>query len=492
LRTRNAFWIILNGSLLLAACSPYPQALSRSSTPTADPNLTLQACPSDAGLPAGAQCGILQVFEDPSAQTGRKIHLAILRLPALSQTPQPDAVFLLAGGPGQAATQAFLPFLSMFDRIRQNRDLVIFDQRGAGSSSALNCPQDGLSTNYSQPDPGPEATRTSLQKCLGSLQADPRLYTTVQAVTDLDTVRQVLNYPQINLVAVSYGTRLALDYLRAHPERTRSLVLDGVAPPGWLLGPSAPEDAAQALNHILARCQSEPGCHKAFPDLTNEFEKLVLTLESQPFKLTVPDPSSGFPTSILFTRDRFAQTILTLSYAQETAVLLPLLIHSAYTSQDFAPLASQYLIVNQTIQQGISEGLYLSVVCSEDVPFFPVPQPDSSYLPDQTSDLVNRCSVWPHNNAQQQLLEPVQSDKPVFLISGDSDPVTPPSNAALAARSLPNSLQVTVSGMGHNNLFRGCLPSLAAAFIEQASPKLDTACVKSIQPMPFFTTFTGP
>ena len=483
--------LVLVLSLSVNACAPNAEALAtlNPSTATPNPDLAMQDCPTGTGLPAGAQCGVLRVYENP-ARTGRKIPLAFLRLPAQNQSTGPDATFLLAGGPGQSAIQAFLPLLSALDPLRQSRDVVILDQRGTGSSNALNCPPEDASG--SDGPASPSATQTRLLACLQSLDSDPRFYTTAQAAADLEAVRQALDYTQVNLVGVSYGTRLALEYMRLYPTSTRSLVLDGVAPMGWLLGPSAPGDAASALNKIFARCQSEAACHQAFPNLSGEFDALVAAIEKQPAQLTIPDPSSGVPIQLRFDRDRLAQTILTLSYAQETAVLLPLLIHTAYATQDFTPLAAQYEIINHTLEQGVAEGLYLSVVCAEDVPFFPTTQPEPSYLPDQTPDLMNRCSVWPHDPAPAQFLEPVHSDKPVLLISGEADPITPPANAALAAQTLTNTLQITLPGMGHNNLYRGCLPRLTAAFIAQLSTKIDPSCAKEIQPMPFFTNFTGP
>jgi fermentation-respiration switch protein FrsA (DUF1100 family) len=89
--------------------------------------------------------------------------------------------------------------------------------------------------------------------------------------------------------------------------------------------------------------------------------------------------------------------------------------------------------------------------------------------------------------------QPVKSDKPVLLLSGEDDPVTPPANAARASRTLSDSLSLVVPGQGHGNVYRGCVPRIVADFVDTASPKgLDTACVRKIKPFPFFVNFSGP
>jgi hypothetical protein len=87
----------------------------------------------------------------------------------------------------------------------------------------------------------------------------------------------------------------------------------------------------------------------------------------------------------------------------------------------------------------------------------------------------------------------VGSGKPVLLLSGEDDPVTPPANAARAARTLPNSLSLVDPGQGHGNIFRGCVPRIATDFVVAGSVKgLDTACIKDMKPLPFFISFSGP
>ena len=129
-------------------------------------------------------------------------------------------------------------------------------------------------------------------------------------------------------------------------------------PQDWLLGPSAARDAQRALDLIWDRCEAEPACRAAFPNIRTEFETLLATLERQPAKVTVAHPVTGVPTEVTLTRRQVASTIRSLSYSSENAALLPLLVHATQRSGDYSRLAAQYLILNDDFQQGTSNGMY--------------------------------------------------------------------------------------------------------------------------------------
>jgi len=439
-----------------------------------------------------ARCGTLTVFEDRSARSGRQIDLRIAVLPATGNTVAPDPLFLVADGPGQAATEAFLPVLSAFERINHRRDIVLVDQRGTGKSHSLHCsqsPQD-LAT---LPD---EQLAVALKTCLSRLDADPRFYTTSIAMDDLDQVRSALGYDQVNLYGASYGTRAALTYLRQHPASVRTAILDGVMPQDWLLGPSVARDAQRALDLIWSRCEAEPACQAAFPHIRTEFEMLLANLERQPEKVTVAHPVTGVPTEVTLTHQRLASTIRSLSYRSESAALLPLLVHETQRSSDYSRLAAQYLILKDDLEQSVSDGMSLSVLCAEDATFLAqnAGSPKArTYLNDMADGLRGMCATWPHGQVSAAFRQPVMSETPVLLLSGEADPVTPPANGDQAARTLANSLHLVAPGQGHMVISRGCIPKIAAAFVERATVKgLETDCIKDIQPEPFFVSFAGP
>jgi pimeloyl-ACP methyl ester carboxylesterase len=188
-----------------------------------------------------------------------------------------------------------------------------------------------------------------------------------------------------------------------------------------------------------------------------------------------------------------------LSYSQETTSLVPILLSSAAGS-NLAPLAAQFLIVTARVGETMAEGMGISVVCSEDFPFFEeeaiAERNRDTYLGAlQTDSLKLVCPLWPRGVVPEDFKSPVQSTAPVLLLSGEADPVTPPENGELTAYQLgpEAALHLVANGQGHIVIHRGCIPGLASDFIESGSlADLDTSCVGEIAPQPFFLSYTGP
>ena len=200
--------------------------------------------------------------------------------------------------------------------------------------------------------------------------ADFQFYTTEYAARDLDAARAALGYGQINLLGVSYGTRMAQVYQRMYPEQVRAMVLDGVAPMDWAIGDQITVDAQRALDLLFARCHTEAGCREAFPGLREEFATLLNRLDEDPVEVALAHPVTGEDIRVLLSRDTVGGAVRLLSYDSTTAALLPLLIHQAASERKYQPLAAQYVMVSESLSTSISDGMYYSVLCAEDVPFY--------------------------------------------------------------------------------------------------------------------------
>lgn len=506
-RLLGALWLVL--LLGLAGCGGNDATVTGGRAMAA-PAITLKPCQLSApGISQriSAECGTLTVFEDRAAGTGRTIDLRIAVLPAVSRTPAPDPLFFLTGGPGQAATESFVQVAGAFLSINRTRDIVLVDQRGTGGSNPLRCPlpEDPLPEEPVEGEAATAATESEaeytarwLQSCADSLDADPTLYITHIAMDDLDQVRAALGYEQINLYGVSYGTRAALSYLRQYPPRVRSLILDGVVPPDLALGLNVARNAQRSLDLIFARCAAEPACAESFPDLSGTFAQLMQRLAEQPIELTLPHPVSGNLTHIALGRDDVAFAVRLHSYSPETAALLPLLIHAAQVESSWEGLAAQTLLVSEQLSDSISVGMNLSVLCAEDAPYLTeeaaaAANENTYYGNLETSRMIRNCQVWPSGTPPAGAKEPVSSELPVLLLSGEVDPVTPPANAEQVASGLPNSLHIVAAGQGHGIAARGCIPQLMQQFVEQGNADgLNTACVADLEPTPFFLSFAGP
>jgi pimeloyl-ACP methyl ester carboxylesterase len=470
--------------LLLAACTAAP--------PAAGPRIALSPCRlKGTGIPA--QCGTLRVPEDRAHPQGRHIDLHLAVIPALARDPAPDPLFLLAGGPGQAATEAFGPVLGAFERVRKTRDLVLVDQRGTGSSNPLRC-------DPVEPDaPLAERLRTNtldeatFKKCLASYDADPRFYTTAIAMQDLDEVRAGLGYGQINLWGGSYGTRAALVYLRDHPQNARSAVLDGVAPPQLILPLNFAQDAQRSIDLLFAQCKADAACARTFPDLSERFKRLLAKLESNPAKARVQDPRSGAVSDVVITRTIFASGLQNILYQQDLASLMPLIIDRA-AGGEFGPFVAAVASFEQA--RGLSTGMTFSVACAEDLRGVTMADAQEAargtFLgPGIAEGFLRICSFWPRGEAPPRA--PIYSNAPVLLFSGELDPATPPKWADIAAQTLPHSRKFIVPGVGHGTLAEGCVPRLLEQFLQKPDPAaLDASCLSPLQRPPFFVSFAGP
>ena len=442
-----------------------------------------------------ARCAVLTVPEDPETPAGRKIGLFVAVVPALNRRASAAPLFLLAGGPGQAAADLYASYAGAFARTNRNHDIVLVDQRGTGRSEPLVCsyPEDWDDSEESMPE-----LRRATQACLAKYGDRVRFYTTSVAVEDLDRVRVALGYAAIDLYGSSYGTRVAELYMRRHPGQTHAVVLDGVTYPEQAIGPDTPLDGERALDLIVARCETAPDCAAAYPDLTAELGELRRKFGPQKEPLVIADPTTGEPLTLEFDRGVFSAALRFLSYNAVEASLLPALIHQAVIGRA-APMAAETFMLARQVRDQLASGMQNSVVCSEDVPFFHVGEAERQRIEqtyqgaDQLDALAEICKLWPKGPVDADLHAPLSSAVPTLLLSGEADPVTPPADAERLARGLTHYRHLIVPGEGHGQLVTGCVPKLMADFLDGAEPAaLDASCLQRHHPAPFFVGLTGP
>jgi pimeloyl-ACP methyl ester carboxylesterase len=464
----------------------------------ADTGIELEDCriTDTSGIRSiSARCGTLRVPENYADPGGKHIDLFVAVIPALSQKPSSTPFTAIAGGPGAASTEFYTAYAGAFSRIQRSHDIVLIDQRGTGRSGALDCPLP------EELDPGEwslDLVRRSARECLASLDADVRQYTTSVAVRDLDRMRAALGYAQLNIYGSSYGTRVAQHYMRRYPERTRTVILDGVVPAAEVLGPSIALDAQRALDQILARCANDADCAGRFPDLAEQLWSLRDRLQSDAIDLSMQDPVSGEMDDTRFTELDLIVALRLMSYHPDSVALMPLLIDAAARG-NVAPLAAQSRMAQQDLSDALSVGMHNAVVCTEDAPFYDELELDRAALADtyigtqQVDTLAAICEIWSAGVIDVDLKEPVTGDIPVLVLSGSADPVTPPSNGQRVADALQNAVHVIGEGQGHGLAAVGCMPQLMAEFVDNGSlDGLDMSCMEKQGPTPFFVNFSGP
>ena len=444
-------------------------------------------------LPAiEAECATMQVAENPSGE-GRKIALKVARIPTASREAAQDPIIFFAGGPGQAALEAYPMIAPALRDASARRDIVLMDQRGTGQSNPMDCPMDDSRFLGAVEDID---WREYVESCRERLDADTRYYATRHAVEDVEALRAALGVEQLNLVGGSYGSRMAMSYAQAYPDRVRSMVLFGVVPQDEPLGQSHAANLERALQRTYERCSADDGCRARFGDVGAHLDALRQRLREEPQDVQLVHPTTGELTSLTFTADAIAGVVRLLSYTSEGVSLLPLLIHEATVENRLEPMAAQALMVLASLGDQISHGMELSVICSEDLPFYTSSgEGDRLTVLGDTiiSVLKEQCRYWPTEPAPPDFKQPLDVATPTLLISGEFDPVTPPLFADKAAETLPNARHLVAPGQGHNSLTAGCAPELVTAFIETANvEELDAKCLDILGPAPFFVNFSGP
>ncbi len=436
-----------------------------------------------------ARCADMEVPLDYSQPQGQTIHLHVAVIPASGKASQPDPLFFFAGGPGQSAVASTLLVWPVFSKVLQHRDVVLIDQRGTGKSTPLNCPgEESLELVADE-----ALLRRKTRECLERQQVDVRYFTSRQAVADVELVRKALGYEKINLMGVSYGTRMAQLVLREYPDRVRSMILDGVLPLEVIVGMDFADNLATSLQKLFLHCAAEDGCREAFPALEEDWRRYLDISLDERRQLHMEHPRTGEPLELEVSRQGLDVAVRMLSYASETRTLLPLLIHTA-AQGDWRLLLGQALQVAVNLQGEMSEGMHNSVVCSEDVPFYTDSLPVSNRVLGRfVRQIRTLCELWPQGESFTDIHRPLQSDVPALLLSGEVDPVTPVSYGEQALRQFSNGRHLVVPGQGHNVLPRGCVPELVADFIHSLKlDAMDATCVQDIARLPFFIDKLGP
>jgi len=442
-------------------------------------------------LSVEAQCATLSVPENHDAPDGRRIELALAMVPA-SGMAEPDPVYMIAGGPGQSALDSYPMLHEAFRDVRRNRNVILVDARGTGRSHPLQCP--GFSDEDTLSDPAnetPEAVVRLTEACRDELQktSDLRFYTTGDHVRDLDLVRRKLGAERINLVGVSYGTRVAQQYAAAYPQHTRSVVLDSVAPNSLVLGQDHARNLEDALDAQFQRCRASKAC---LDNLGDPRRQLALVRERLQAGGIAPvryrDPVSGEWREEVPRFGHLAGLLRMYAYQPSMAATLPLVLHEAAQGRYESLLAQSRMLTSQ-MGDAMAVGMGLSVTCSEDADEFASRDADAGTVLGNllVDTMKQQCAVWPKGARAAGFRTPLSGDVPLLAISGEFDPVTPSRYGDEVVETLPNARHLVLPGQGHSVLGTGCMPKLFAQFVESTDAKaLDARCLERLSAQPPF------
>ena len=447
---------------------------------------TLEPCHLES-VNGDGKCGTYWVYEDRARRAGRRIPLNVIVLPARNGHPLPDPMLLVSpGGPGTTNSESGLG-IAWNNWWRNDRDVVLVDLRGTSGPNRLDCPMSGS-------DSHPAGYLDSLfphdvvVHCRDELSkhADLTKYTTPLIIEDLDEVRAALGYGKVDVWGGSWGTRAVLFYLKLHPESIRSAIIEGVAPPS-LKNPLPHARAAQnGLDSLFAACDRQPDCHGAYPTLKGDLASVMTRLHEQPARVIIPNGQHADTAQLHW--QQFAEALRVMSYYVPSVITIPKVVHRAALGE-LTPFALAGIASNRGLRRQLRFGMLLSITCSEDVsridPTEIAPATRGTYLGDsRVREQMEACKVWPHAALPAGYGDPIRSSVPVFLLSGEWDPVSTAADGADAAKYLSNAIHVIAPGV---HVPGGpCIVNMERAFLAAASPKaVDIHCVAGMKMPPF-------
>ncbi|RSS72769.1 alpha/beta hydrolase [Streptomyces sp. WAC06614] len=463
------------------------------------------ATPEPIEALSGARCGYLEVPENRARPGGRTIRLAVAVIPAVAPKSGQDPVVFMAGGPG-GDTFDDIPFL-VDSGLNRDRPLVVMAQRGNRYDRPdLACPEidrfneQSVGLGWSS-DPARKLLLDAVEECRHRLTAqgiDLSAYNTTENAADFADLRKALKIPRWNVYGYSYGSDLALTYLRLHPEGIRAVALDSVTPPQVAALPWGWRSAREGIDGILGACAAEPRCKSRYPDVRRILDEQVRKLEAQPLTLNARPPKGGDPVKVVL--DGGTLLNLLVAFAVRPPDIPAALTELAEGKPDrFA----QGRAADSVQPTGMNaHGLTESVACSEWVPgtapadvlaagrkAFPG-WPDTVLAqPPQLVFPYDVCRVWnvPGRAAEQRVA--TRSTVPALLLSGTFDLKTAASYAKDAARTLPRSTSVLIPGIGHWVVPQSpCAQQVLASFLARPTARPDTGCVAGLTPAPFTIT----
>jgi pimeloyl-ACP methyl ester carboxylesterase len=470
--------------------------------------LRLQACEIGAPRANGATtqaayCTRFEVPEDWAQPQGRHISLRVAIVRSLAQEADRDIVTFLDGGPGGAASEDYPALAGALAPLRKHHHILLIDQRGTGGSNLLSCGEalafdadrrPGTVVRGSEEAHKDQATR--IHACLAKLadRAAPQFYATSDAIRDLEAVRLALGGAPLDLVGVSYGTRVAQQYAAQYPDAVRSVVLDSAVPNRLVLLSEHARNLEDAVQRRLAQCTADPPCKERFGDSYASLREVLARLRVQPQSALVPDPQSFELKKQNLGPDELAALVRFYMYSAATSVLLPYVIHEAHEGRT-APLLGQTQLVVGDIADRMSGGMAASVLCTEDADLLQERAQDEQTLLGVGAIRAARaaCAVWPHGARPPGFHEPFRSQVPVLVLAGEFDPVTPRKYGEEIVAQLGRARLLVAPGQGHAVIGAGCLPRLVNEFVQKLDPaNLDDACLQRLGSSAPFLTVNGP
>lgn len=443
----------------------------------------------------GAICGYVSVPKFHAQPEGERLKLAVAILPALNQAANNPPLIMAQGGPGGAGIKVFAQFAAAppISLLRQERDIVLFDQRGTYySQPRLDCPtySDLALSLLDREVSSEERTALSveaLNTCKADYEArgiDLSAFNSYENAADVPFIMlDALGYTSYDFYGVSYGTLLGQHVMMVAPRGLRSAILDANAPRDVSFITNTPQNAWDAMQRFFKACAADSICDADNPNLESAFLQTAEALNAQPVTLNLTDPETGKSYAARFSGDEFVTTLFQMLYATPLYSQIPSFL-TASANGDFAWAES--VLPNFIFDDTMSYGMYVAVVCAEETDFSAADVKTEGVPPvvaqafGDSEEILAVCEAWKLPKLPAEANAPVNSSIPTLVISGEFDPITPPSFGDQVAKALQNAFHVVYPATGHGVLGISCPSEMIVAFLADPSKQPDDSCISEM------------
>jgi pimeloyl-ACP methyl ester carboxylesterase len=446
------------------------------------------------------ECGWLVVPESRDHASPNNVRLAVEVFRASEPTGAPPVV-VLHGGPGGRGAIGTMSAAVAASPLRRHRDVVVYDQRGAGFSEPQLCPayEKAAESAYNVREGAEkEAVLSAARRaCIAELDAkgiDRLAYNTAASVADLIDLRRSLGYASWDVYAMSYGARLAQEAMVRDGRAIRSVVLASPVARSFAMAPEQPRSTQRAFERLFAACARQPSCRRAFPNVEQDFYADYEALTKSPVSVSLP--GAGHPTQTVWVDGaRLVATIRDRMGPRMDLGRVPLLLHELRSGDRLR--AAREIVGEGSVPTGFSGRVVRALVNCYDSygpEFRRTMETVSSRARAPFRRVVDReCEEWLPRFAEPAARTPVHSDIPTLIFTGRFDDRTPTEHARRIAATLRRSYVVELPDEGHDTTRPGaCHRKILAQFLDDPTRKPDTSCVATVPPIPFATTWEAP
>lgn len=466
-----------------------------SEPPSFEPDFEHSACPYDLNVPSDVTltCGYVTVLEDRATLSGNTIELYIVQIQGIHRFLNRDPIIYLAGGPGGSATRAAQRFIDDARFLYTDRDLILFDQRGIGGSKPrLECSEyrhDSAELRHLDLSPEDKLRRRveALLECRKTLTGqgiDLDKYTSASTAADVVDVASAMGYESFNLYGVSYGTVLALTLMRDYPDNIRSAVLDGVLPLQVNHYLSIFGNEAASLADLFRQCDADPVCSRRYPNLEQTFWSAVDRYNADPLTFQYYDRYADDTFEREFDGGYVVARAVSSLRSERWIPYVPFLINEIADGNVGVADGWARPMYESRLEPIDNSAAWAAMTC-----FSFGPSMDDSILasdrethrrfydPKYPPMAPALCEEWQQMPVDPIEDEPVVSDIPTLLLSGQFDPITPPRWAGLAVETLSNSYSFVIPMAGHGvGIDTPCGRTLMSKFFESPTTNPVSPC----------------